>query len=104
MEQLSPMELKEALARAEPLVLLDVREPWEFDYCRIGGSQLIPLGELHERAEELDKAKTYVLICHHGVRSMHALHLLRHLGFEHLKNLRGGVEAWSAVEPGFPRY
>jgi len=102
--QLSAADLKAALERKEPLVLLDVREPWEFEYCKIPGSRLIPLGELHSRHEELDPEKTFVLICHHGVRSMHALHMLRHFGFENLRNLRGGVDAYSDVDPSVARY
>ncbi|MEZ0230636.1 MAG: rhodanese-like domain-containing protein [Planctomycetota bacterium] len=102
--QLSAADLKAAIDRKDPLVLVDVREPWEFDYCRIPGSKLIPLGDLHGRHGELDPEATHVLICHHGVRSMHALHMLRHFGFEKLLNLRGGVDAYSEVDPGVARY
>lgn len=101
---MSAADLKAALERKEPLVLVDVREPWEFDYCKIPGSKLIPLGDLQARHVELDPEATHVLVCHHGVRSMHALLMLRHFGFEKLWNLRGGIDAWSDMDPSVPRY
>ncbi len=82
--------------RAEP-VLIDVREPWEFEYCRIDGSQLIPLGELPSRIDELPTDRPLVMVCHHGHRSYYAAALLQQAGFTEVHNLRGGVEAWAAV-------
>jgi rhodanese-related sulfurtransferase len=103
-DQLSPEDLKAALARGERPYLVDVREPWEFEAAKIPGSRLIPLGELHERLEEVDREKEVVLVCHHGVRSMHALHMLRHFGFSKLRNLTGGIDAFSDVDHSVPRY
>ncbi len=103
-DEMNASELKAAIERKDPLVLLDVREPWEFAYCKIPGSRCVPLGDLHVAQEDLDRSQTYVLICHHGVRSMHALHMLRHFGFEKLVNLRGGVDAYSGVDPTVSRY
>ena len=90
--------------RVEP-VLIDVREPWEFDYCRIDGSQLIPLGELPSRMDELPTDRPLVMVCHHGHRSYYAAALLQQAGFTEVHNLRGGVEAWALdVDPTMKRY
>jgi rhodanese-related sulfurtransferase len=102
---LTPNELRERLARGEPLVLLDVREDHEFAYCRIAGSRHVPLGELAARAGELDPDTPTVCICHHGVRSGQAAALLEHGGFAQVYNLLGGVERWAVdVDPRMPRY
>ena len=90
--------------RAEP-VLIDVREPWEFDYCRIEGSHLIPLSELATRIDEIPADRPLVLVCHHGNRSFHAAAFLQQAGFDRVHNLRGGVEEWAAViDPTMKRY
>ena len=78
-----------------PVDLLDVREPWEFDVCRIEGSRLIPLSQLPARLGELDPARPTVVICHHGVRSLRAASYLEHCGFENVVNLSGGIDAWA---------
>jgi len=92
------------LSRAAPL-LVDVREPWEFAYCRIDGSLSIPLGELARRRDELPRERPLVLVCHHGHRSQHAAMLLAGAGFAQVHNLQGGVESWAVdVEPGMRRY
>jgi len=91
-------------ARAQP-VLIDVREPWEFDYCRIEGSLSIPLGQLATRIVEVPAGQPLVMVCHHGHRSFHAAAMLKHAGFTQVHNLRGGVEEWAAeVEPAMKRY
>ena len=99
--ELSPEELHARLANGEDLQLIDVRQPEEYEYCRIEGSQLIPLGELPRHVEELDENRPIVLICHHGVRSMQALAYLQHRhDMTNLLNLRGGIHAWSVrVDP-----
>jgi adenylyltransferase/sulfurtransferase len=97
-------ELKARLASGE-VTLLDVREPHEQRIARIEGATLIPLGQIADRARELDPSHEIVLHCHHGVRSLRALELLRQAGFRKLKSLRGGIEAWSReVDPSVPRY
>jgi len=91
----------------EDFLLLDVREPAEWETARIEGARLVPLGELAERADELAgwKGRTVVVHCHHGVRSARACEILRERGFERPVNLAGGIEAWSlTVDPGVPRY
>ena len=91
-------------AREAPL-LVDVREPWEYEYCRIEGSVSMPLGELPRRFAELPRARSLVIVCHHGSRSGHAAAMLAQAGFVDVHNLRGGVAAWAAeVEPGMKTY
>lgn len=104
--ELGPGELRSWQAdptRPAP-VLIDVREPWEFEYCRIEGSLLIPLGQLAARIDELPAERPLVIICHHGNRSWFAGVMLHEAGFA-VYNLRGGVEQWAAeVEPTMKRY
>jgi len=104
--EISPEELHTRLQNGEDLQLIDVREPMEFDYCHLPGSQLIPLGDLARRADEIREDGPVVLICHHGVRSGQALAFLRHRhGLDNLLNLRGGVHAWALrVDADFPTY
>lgn len=102
---LSPLQLKALFDDGEPVVLLDVREPWETAQAQIPGSVLIPLGELSFRHTELDPAATTVIYCHHGVRSAQALGLLRQRGFGEASHLTGGIDAWSReVHPELRRY
>lgn len=91
-------------ARGKPL-LLDVREPWEFQICRIEGSQLVPMGEIPARAAELDSGAEVVVICHHGGRSLQVALFLEKQGFSDVTNLTGGVDAWAKnVDPAMPVY
>lgn len=107
MQQITAVQLAEWLRdekRAQPL-LLDVREPWEFDVCRIGGAQLMPMRSVPQRVEELDPAAEIVAICHHGMRSLQVAAFLEQHGFSKLYNLHGGVAAWAAqVDPEMPTY
>jgi len=85
--------------------VLDVRNPDEVDICRIEGSEVIPLSRLLEGLPRLDSARDIVVHCHHGMRSAQAVNFLRGLGFTRVKNLRGGIDAWSTeVDPTVPRY
>jgi rhodanese-related sulfurtransferase len=110
--EILPLELKQLVAdqAAHPLpagfVLLDVREPWEYEAARIEGSTLMPMGEIPGRAfRELDPDSHIVTVCHHGVRSLNVAVWLRNQGFENVQSLRGGIDAWSAeVDPAVPRY
>lgn len=88
-------ELKAKQERGDAFVLIDVREPFEYDICRIPGSRLIPLGQLASRMSELDSADEIVLQCKSGARSARALKLLQEAGFSKLSNLEGGILAWS---------
>lgn len=107
MQQLPPRELRAWLddaARAKPF-LLDVREPWEFETCRIDGSQLIPMREMQTRWDELDPQAPVVVICHHGVRSFHVARLLERQGFTRVYNLSSGVDGWAReVDLSMPIY
>ncbi len=105
--QLAPLDLarwREDASREAPL-LVDVREPWEFEYCRIDGSLSNPLGELARRQGELPRRQTLVMVCHTGRRSQHAALLLVEAGFADVQNLAGGVEGWAIeVDPAMKRY
>lgn len=102
--EISPEEAKKKLDNGE-IVLIDVREPYEFDICHIQGAKLIPLGELPNRLNELNADDQIVLHCHHGGRSMRALQLLQTKGFKKLKNLTGGIDQWAErLEPDMARY
>lgn len=83
---------------------LDVREPWEYELARIPGAILIPLGELVDRVGELDPARPVAAYCHHGTRSLYALRFLQGAGFQDLAHLAGGIDAYSRLDPGVPRY
>ncbi len=107
MRHIQPGELKAWLddpARDHPL-LLDVRQPWEYDVCRIQDSQLVPMSAIQARIAELNPAQEIVVICHHGVRSYHVARFLEHNGFSQVINLTGGVDAWAKqVDPSMPTY
>jgi adenylyltransferase/sulfurtransferase len=96
----------DAARRADPaLILLDVREPFEFQIARIDGARLIPLGELPRRLDELDARARIVTYCHRGVRSARARDILAAAGFADVRHLRGGIDAWARdVEPLMARY
>lgn len=104
--EITPRELSLRLDRGEPLVLIDVREPWEANVASLPGSRLIPLNELRYRAEEeIDPEDELVVYCHHGIRSMEAALVLWELGYERVKSLAGGIWRWSVqVDPSTPQY
>lgn len=86
-------------------ILIDVREPWEFNIAHVERSQLKPLGQIHDWAKALEKEAAYVIICHHGGRSMMACQFLWQAGIKKVANLDGGIDAWSmSVDPKIPRY
>ena len=98
-------ELQARLARREPFLLLDVREPREFEICRIPGSVLIPLGELPSRLSELEGHDAMIVHCKSGVRSGKAVRLLREAGYSQARNLTGGILAWiDRIDPTLPKY
>lgn len=102
---LTPTELKRKLDAGEKLVILDVREPQEYQINRIPGSILIPLGELPQRYEELDPHAAIVCHCKSGARSAKAAGFLRGVGFENIANMTGGILAWiDQVDPSQPKY
>jgi len=96
---------RETQQKGAGLVLVDVREPHEWDIAHIEGAWLIPLGQLPERLGELDGHAEIVTHCHHGARSMKALQLLKGAGFSRVRSLAGGIDAWAdRIEVGMPRY
>ncbi len=98
-------ELKERLDKGDDLFILDVREEWEYSMAKIEGSTLISLGELAVSLDKLDKEAEIVCLCHHGMRSADATGFLLQSGFPNVKNIEGGINAWSAlVDPSVPRY
>ncbi len=102
---IEPPELKKLLDRKEPLYLLDVREPYEWEICRIPGAHLIPLGRLAASLNQLNTSDNIIAYCRSGVRSGKAVDLLRSSGFHKVKNLTGGILAWSdKVDPSMPKY
>jgi molybdopterin/thiamine biosynthesis adenylyltransferase/rhodanese-related sulfurtransferase len=103
--QIPVRELERRMRSGEPFVLLDVREPFEFEMARIEGANLIPLGELPARWQELDREKEIFVFCHSGVRSERAAEFLRSAGFPKVANVAGGIDAWSEeIDPDVPRY
>ena len=107
MKTLSVRELAEWLAdeqRPKP-VLLDVREPWEQQICRIEGSELMPMRTVPARATELEPDRDTVCVCHHGGRSAQVAMFLERQGFRNVYNLTGGVDAWARqVDKAMPTY
>jgi sulfur-carrier protein adenylyltransferase/sulfurtransferase len=104
-DDMQPRELKERLDRGEPIVIVDVREPQEYQINRIPGSKLIPLGELPQRYEELDQNAAIVAQCKSGARSAKATAFLRSIGFKNVRNLAGGILGWiDQVDPSQPKY
>jgi rhodanese-related sulfurtransferase len=104
---ISATELAAMLKSENPPRLLDVREPDEFNIVALPNAILLPLGQIPEQYDELDylKETPLVVYCHHGVRSLHAMQFLQHVGFKNLMNLSGGIDAWSReVDPRTPRY
>lgn len=107
MKTVSAPELAHWLAdpsRPRP-VLLDVREPWEFERCHLTGAALVPMRELPVRLAELESDAPIVCICHHGGRSAHAAMFLARQGYGDVYNLTGGVDAWARqIDPAMARY
>ena len=98
-------DVKTRMDRGDRFVLVDVREPHEYQICRLPNSRLIPLGDLPKRVNELDTAEEIIAHCRSGVRSAKAIDFLRKAGFRKLRNLRGGILAWSdKVDPRVPKY
>jgi adenylyltransferase/sulfurtransferase len=90
---------------SEAFQLIDVREPFEFEIARIDRAKLIPLGEIAERADELQREQPIVVHCHSGRRSAQAVRLLKQRGFANVYNLEGGIDAWSDfIDPTVPKY
>lgn len=111
MQRLSAAQVKAHLDQAasarpdDAPLLLDVREPWEYEYCNIAGSTLVPMGQIPGARDALDPEREVVVICHHGVRSYQVACYLEHIGFSRVINLEGGIDAWARdVDPTLQLY
>jgi adenylyltransferase/sulfurtransferase len=103
--EIDPVEVRDKMARGDRFLLIDVREPHEYQICRIPNAKLLPLSELPKRVHELDSAEEIVAHCRSGVRSGKAIDFLKQAGFRKVKNMRGGILAWSdKVDPTVPKY
>ena len=102
---ITPSQLSELLRGEEPPLVVDVREPEEYELARIEGARLLPLSLFNEWAPSLDRERETVFMCHHGIRSARVCAWLARQGFEKLHNLAGGIDRWSAdIDPTVPRY
>jgi rhodanese-related sulfurtransferase len=96
MREFEAEQLKDYLeSAAEQPLLLDVRQPWEYDICKLDNSTLIPMSTVPANLDQLDKGRETVVICHHGVRSRRVAYYLEQAGFTNVINLRGGLDAWA---------
>jgi len=103
--EITSVELKQRLDRGEKVKIVDVREPNEYQINRIPGSELIPLGDVPKRVNELNPDEEIVVHCKSGVRSAKAADFLRSVGFKKVLNLKGGVLDWiDKVDPTQPKY
>ena len=104
-DEITPQELAARLAGARPPLLLDVREPREWELARITGARLVPFGTLAAAMASLDRSAEIVVHCKSGARSARAVRQLQDAGFIAVKNLAGGILRWSDdVDPSVPRY
>jgi rhodanese-related sulfurtransferase len=103
--EITPADVKARVDRGDKLFLIDVREPWEHQLCRIEGAKLVPLGSLAASLQTLPEVDELICYCHHGMRSLDAAAWLRLQGIEKAKSLAGGIERWSVeIDPKVPRY
>lgn len=106
MRHITASELKSYLEKSQHApILLDVREPWEYQICHLANSKLIPMSQIMRAMNELDPQQEHVLICHHGVRSQRVGAFLDQAGFSNVVNLQGGINAWAKeIDPHMPTY
>lgn len=105
MTEITPQALKARLGAPGAPVLLDVRQDWETQLCRLPNAIHIPIEEIEMRVDELDREDEIVVYCHQGVRSAAVAEYLRSLGFKRVQNLSGGLDLWArTVDPGMRRY
>jgi rhodanese-related sulfurtransferase len=104
-EDITPRALAERIAVGDRPVLLDVREAWELSIARLELSLHIPMADVPDRLDDLDRDQEVVVLCHHGRRSRQVVVFLKQSGFPRVLNLAGGIDAWSAeVDPAVPVY
>jgi len=105
MKEVNVHELKKMIDANDDFQLIDVREKGEHDYCNIGG-ELIPMGQVFQNADRIDKEKKVVIYCRSGNRSANVIRALeQHFSFNNLYNLKGGILDWSdEIDPSIPKY
>ena len=102
---IQPQSLKRLIDNGHDIVLLDVREAWEYEIVHLNGAKQIPLGELPKQASLLNLYAEIVVYCHRGMRSLDAAHLLQQLGFKRVKSLVGGIDQWAReIDTELQRY
>ncbi|MGH8396670.1 MAG: rhodanese-like domain-containing protein [Gammaproteobacteria bacterium] len=103
---LSPREVAELRSKStQTVTILDIREPWEYERVHLPDCLHIPMDDLRERLDELDREQTYVILCHHGNRSLQVSAFMQAQGFRDVINLSGGIEEWAvSLEPNLPHY
>lgn len=103
--EITVRELKRLIDSGTQVRLVDVREQYEYDFCHIEGSTLIPMRKFWTDVNDLNPEDEYVFYCHVGERSAWVVNLLRHRGFKKVKNLKGGIDQWAVeIDPSTPRY
>jgi len=105
--EVTPRQVQAWRASGQPMVLLDVRTPEEVAAASVEGAKVVPMGEVPARLPELEEhaEDRVVVMCHHGQRSMQVAAFLRQQGFEDVRSMAGGIDAWSlGVDPSVPRY
>src|SRR5690606_19192958 len=105
--EITPAQLRQRLETGEPLQLIDIREPFEWNIANLGehGARLVSLGDLPDAMDDLDRDQDIVLYCRTGSRSQQALEYMRANGFERIVHLRGGITAWAnEIDPSMPTY
>jgi len=103
--EISVAEFRRRQKAGEEFLLVDVREPWEFEVCRIEGAKLMPMRTIPANLQALDGDKDVICYCHHGQRSLDVAAWLRAQGVESAQSLAGGIERWSReIDPTVPRY
>jgi adenylyltransferase/sulfurtransferase len=104
-DDITAIQLKQELTKNPKLVLLDVREPVEWDMGHLPNAWHIPFQQIPQQLNELSPEKDYIIYCHTGIRSRYVLEYLKEKGFPNVRNLFGGIDAWSVdIDPALPRY
>jgi rhodanese-related sulfurtransferase len=104
-QTITPAEFAARMKETDAPLLIDVREPVEYEIARVEGAQLLPMSRFYEWAGTLDKEREIVVMCHHGIRSAQVCQALAQGGFTKLYNLAGGINRWSReVDPSVPVY
>lgn len=105
MKQITPEELKKYIDEGNSPVILDVREPWEYEICHLEDSLHIRMSEVISRLDELKPDDEIIVICHHGGRSQQVGNYLETQGYNNITNLAGGIDAWAkSIDPSMKQY